>query len=188
MAGLDDVDEQAREDEAHGAVVMAGLAFVHGVWRWRDLLAAWGFVDPLLRRCWAQAWLYPIADAVRACGEDPDAVVEAFTADRPAHRLWKRFAREQMRHLLRAYPKDLIEWAPTARHILVGPDLEMLYLLPVPAEGDIVEDVRENLPLLMRFDPAFGWRVLSFVGESVPVPGWPPALEGWQLDPAPFQA
>lgn len=185
---MTELDQQDAEDEAHGAVVLGGLAFVHGVWRWRDLLAAWRFVDPLLRRCWAQAWLYPVRDAMEARGDDPDAVVEAFTADQPTHALWKKFARDQMRHLLRTYPNDLIEWAPTARHILVGIDLEMLYLLPAPAEGDIVEDVSVRLPLLMRFDPSFGWRVLSFVGEDVPVPGWPPVLEGWQLDPAPYRA
>lgn len=53
--------------------------------------------------------------------------------------------------------------------------LELLYMLPKPAEGDVASgEVR--MPLLLSYDESVDWRVLNFLSEQPPVPGWPPQM------------
>lgn len=171
---LDDLTPQQLEDATHSAVCNAGFAFTQAVWGDRSITEAWPHVDPLLRRCWAQAWLQDQRDAVRADGYDPDAVVEAFTAEQPEHPLWPVFEGLQLAVLLH-WAQGVHEWGASARHIVVGLDLELLYMLPKPAEGDVASgEVR--MPLLMSYDESVGWRVLNFLSEQPPVPGWPPQM------------
>lgn len=172
---LDDLTPQQLEDAMHSAVCNAGFAFTQAVWGDRSITGAWPHVDPLLRRCWAQAWLKDQRDHTRALRFDPDEVVEAFTDEQPDHPLWPVFEELQL-ELLHGWRRGVHEWGVTAEHKLIGLDLELLYMLPRPESGDVVAEGSPFLPLLMRYDKAAGWRVLNFLSEQVPEPGWPPSL------------
>lgn len=170
----DSLQDQA--DTVHSAVCLVGFAFVRALWGERDLSAAWPLTDPLLRLCLTQAWLEPQAALCRASGFEPADVADAFTADHPEHDLWPVLQDVMLREVLPGYPDDLPQWGVTARHILVAPDIELLYLLPLPDEGDIVAVGAQGLPLLMKYTHGYGWRVLNFFSTNIPVPGWPPVL------------
>lgn len=172
---LGDLTPQQLEDAMHAAVCTAGFAFTDAVWGEGSLTAAWRLVDPLLRRCWAQAWLQDQRDTARANGFDPGEVVEAFAAERPDHPLWCVFEQLQL-EALHEWRQDVHEWGVTAEHKLIGLDIELLYMLPRPEHGDVVPEGSPNVPLLMRYDAEAGWRVLNCVSEEIPVPGWPPRL------------
>ncbi|MEU2712950.1 hypothetical protein [Streptomyces sp. NPDC007205] len=50
----------------------------------------------------------------------------------------------------------------------------LVRLLPKPASGQIeVDEHYVSVPLLMQYSEGPGWRVLNFVSEQIPVPGWP---------------
>ncbi|KAB1149230.1 hypothetical protein F7R91_05585 [Streptomyces luteolifulvus] len=172
---LGDLTPQQLEDAMHSVLCNAGFAFTSAIWRDRSMTAAWPHVDPVLRRCWAQGWLHDQRGRARELGFEPDEVVEAFTEEEPQHSLWSVFEDLQVRALLEWKP-GVHEWWATARHIVAGLDLEMLYMMPKPAEGDIAAADSPFLQLLMRYDQAAGWRVLNFLSEEIPVPGWPPRL------------
>ncbi|WP_455361992.1 hypothetical protein [Streptomyces sp. SYSU K21746] len=130
---------------------------------------------PAVRLCWAQAWLHPMLDKARGDGYDPDAVVEAFTADRPDHELWDAFARTQLRGADSAVQRDT--WGMKVNPDIVAPDVELVQFTPIPASGVIQPGERyEMVPLLMRYEEGPGWRILNFVSEAIPVPGWPPSM------------
>lgn len=172
---LDDLTPQQLEDAAHAAVCNAGFAFTEALWGERSLSKAWPHLDPTLRRCMTQAWLHGQKERARAVGFDPDDVVEAFAVDQPTHPLWCVFEELQLPDLLEWKP-GAHEWVATARHIVLDLDVELVYMVPRPAEGDIATDWSTFLPLVMRYDPAAGWRVLNFLSEGRPEPGWPPKL------------
>jgi hypothetical protein len=176
MTKSSEMSPQDQEDAAHFAVCEAGYHFVHAVWGARNLSRAWPHVDPLLRRCWAQAWLNGQQDKARGDGFEPAGVVDAFTAEKPEHPLWRIFTGLQTDLLLERCPKDVADWSLTARHILVAPDVELLRLLPPPAQGDVAAVGTQFMPLVMRYEPGPGWRVLNFTSENIPVPGWPPTM------------
>lgn len=168
--------EQDIQDAATNAPRVAVFRFVSAVWSDLDLRAAWLLTDPLLRRCWAQAWLAEQHDLTRSLGYDPDDVVEAFTADRPEHDLWQDFEATQMPSLLAAQPGNLLEWGASAHPEPVDLDTELVWLRSMPAGQAEAVVNGPGVPFVMRFEDGPGWRVLNFVSERVPVPGWPPVL------------
>lgn len=172
---LDDLTPQDLEDAMHYPVAKAGSAFTQAIWGDQNITGAWPLVDPLLRRCWAQAWLKDQREHTQAVGFDPDEVVEAFTVDEPDHPLWCVFEELQLDVLLK-WRQGVHEWGMTARHIVVGLDIELLYALPRSTAALVVPEGSPYVPLLMRYDQDAGWRVLNFLSEQVPVPGWPPQL------------
>lgn len=153
------------------------LAFADLYWGRRDIEAAWLLTDPLLRRCWGQAWLLPMRDKARSEGFDPDDVIEAFTADEPQHELWAHFVRAQSRVRPDEPRIDVRAWGVKVNPDPVGLDLELVRYLPTPASGVIQpEELYVAMPLLMRYTEGAGWRMLNFSGEVVPTPGWPPTM------------
>ncbi|MGW3114420.1 hypothetical protein [Streptomyces sp. NPDC001091] len=173
---FDDLTSQQLEDAIHSAVCNAGFAFTAALWGEQSLTAAWPLMHPDLRRCLTQAWLVGQRDHARALGYDPDEVVEAFAEPVPRHALFCVFEALQLPDLLAMCP-GADQWMVTAEYKLVALDTELLYMIPPPAEGDVVPEGTAFLPLVMRHDEA-GWRVLNFFGEVVPEPGWPPRLLG----------
>ncbi|MGW5273613.1 hypothetical protein ACWEQP_13695 [Streptomyces sp. NPDC004044] len=160
---------------AQAAVSIAATNFADAFWVDQDMDAAWVRTDPLLRRCWAQAWLLPLRAQAEADGFDPDQVVEAFTADAPDHPLWTPFARGQINRQEIVVERGT--WGVKVNPELVAPDIQLLRYLPVPASGAIQPgETYAAVPLLMRYEPGPGWRLLNFVSETIPEPGWPPAL------------
>ncbi|MEU6703866.1 hypothetical protein [Streptomyces wuyuanensis] len=168
-------DEDDLVHATQAPVLSAAWAFAGAFWADRDLDAAWLYVDPLLRRCWAQMWLFPLLDVAREDGHDPEAVVEAFTADVPDHDLWPPFARTQLRHA--DLPVDRETWGVKVNPELIAPDIELVHLMPIPEGGVLYPgETRTAVPLLMRYEDGPGWRLLNFVSPAVPAPGWPPAM------------
>ncbi|MFJ4201549.1 hypothetical protein ACIP2Y_18200 [Streptomyces sviceus] len=151
---LDDLTPEQREDVAHAAVCSAGFAFTQALWGERSLTLAWPVMDPVLRRCLAQAWLHGQQDHARRMGMDPDDIVEAFAADRPEHPLWCVFEELQLPDLL-AWKLGAHEWCATARHHPLALDVELLYMVP-PTEDGLVSDVSVFLPLVMSYDQGGG--------------------------------
>jgi hypothetical protein len=161
--------------EAQAAVAQGAWAFAGAFWVDRDMDAAWLRVDPLLRRCWAQAWLMPLLEQARSDGFDPDEIVESFATSEPDHPLWETFARTQERHANLPVSRDT--WGMKVNPEPVAPDVELVRFLPKPDSGVIAPgETYASVPLLMRYEAGAGWRLLNFTSENIPTPGWPPAM------------
>jgi hypothetical protein len=52
--------------------------------------------------------------------------------------------------------------------------MEMLGLWPATEDG-FADSAGPCVPLLLRYDPDTGWRLLNFLSAEIPEPGWPPA-------------
>ncbi|MFD7786523.1 hypothetical protein ACFV4Q_26080 [Streptomyces nojiriensis] len=152
-------------------------AFAGAIWADRDMRAAWAYTDPLLRKCWVQAWLHPLRAQAVADGYRSGAVVESLMSDKPSHPLWDPFARTQIRQMTASFAVDMDTWGFGSAFDPVAQDMALLKFLPVPKSGAIeVGELHASVPFLMRFTLGAGWRVLNFVSDRVPEPGWPPAL------------
>lgn len=170
-------DEDIALYAAQHAITGAAWEFAGAYWADGDMRAAWAATHPTLRRCWAQTWLTPLRAQARADGLDPDEVVEAFTADEVDHPLWEPFARTASRGA--DLPVTRETWGIKVNPDFLAPDLALLRLLPTPSDGVIHPGEQYvAVPLLMRYEDGPGWRLLNFVSEQVPVPGWPPQLGG----------
>ncbi|MER7716818.1 hypothetical protein ABTX99_07670 [Streptomyces flaveolus] len=157
-------------------VALAAWSFAEAYWVDKNMELAWVSVDPLLRRCWTQAWLQPLRARAISDGFDPDEVVEAFADAAPQHPLWHPFARRQVEQA--TLPVTREGWGVKVHPEIVAPDVELVRLMPVPEGGELQpNETYASVPLLMRYDAAAGWRVLNFVSDAVPTPGWPPTME-----------
>ncbi|WP_367324805.1 hypothetical protein [Streptomyces sp. HUAS ZL42] len=169
-------EDEAEVLAAQAPVMQAAWAFAGAFWVDHDMRAAWRATHPTLRRCWAQAWLMPLLGQARADGYDPDEVVEAFAADEVEHDLWRPFARTQAQQGA-TLPVDRETWGVKVNPDFIAPDVMLVRLLPIPPGGVIQPGEQYvSVPLLMQYDEGPGWRLLNFVSEQIPVPGWPPQL------------
>lgn len=160
---------------AQAAVMQGAWAFAGAFWVDHDMRATWKVTHPTMRRCWAQTWLLPMLDHARAEGYDPDEVIEAFTADRVEHELWRPFARTTIKGATLPVQRDT--WGMKVNPDFVAPDVMLVRLLPIPEGGSIRPDEQYvSVPLLMQYDDGPGWRLLNMVSEQIPEPGWPPRL------------
>lgn len=161
---------------AQGPVSQAAWRFAETFWVEHDVRATWKAAHPTLRRCWAQTWLMPLRDEVRAEGYDLDEVVEVFTDDEVEHDLWEPFARG-LAVTANSLPVSRETWGTKVNPDYVAPDVMLVRLLPIPSDGVIRPgESYMSVPLLMQFEEDPGWRVLNFVSEEIPVPGWPPQM------------
>lgn len=173
-ARMNPEQEDAAALAAQAPVMQAAWRFAQAHWVDRDMRATWLATHPTLRRCWTQAWLTPLLEQARSDGHDPDQVVEAFAEDRVDHDLWQPFARTQAKQAA-ALPVDTETWGTKVNPDFVTPDVILVRLLPIPPDGVVqAGEQYASVPLLMRYDEGPGWRLLNFVSEQVPVPGWPP--------------
>ncbi|MFC9054123.1 hypothetical protein [Streptomyces anthocyanicus] len=156
-------------------VALAAWSFAEAYWVDKNMEPAWVAVDPLLRRCWTQSWLQPLRARAISDGFDPDEVVEAFADAAPQHPLWRPFAERQVEQA--TLPVTREGWGVKVHPEIVAPDVELVRLMPVPEGGELQpNETYASVPLLMRYDAAAGWRVLNFVSDAVPTPGWPPTM------------
>jgi hypothetical protein len=173
------MDPEQIEAEALAAqkpVMQAAWAFAGAYWVDQDMRAAWRATHPTMRRCWAQAWLMPMLDEARRDGYDRDEVAEAFTADEVDHPLWRPFARTTAKHAA-TLPVDRDTWGVKVNPDFTAPGVMLVRLLPIPKGGAILPgEEYVAVPLLMQYDEGPGWRLLNFVSEQIPEPGWPPQL------------
>ncbi|WP_405585323.1 hypothetical protein [Streptomyces sp. NBC_01092] len=173
---MDPESEDIAVYAAQAPLAKAAWAFVGAYWVDYDMRAAWLATHPTLRRCWVQAWLMPHLDDARAEGYDLDELAEAFADDEVEHPLWEPFARTQIEQGA-TLPVDRETWGTKVNPDFIAPGVMLVRLLPVPDSGVIQPGERYmSVPLLMQHDEGPGWRLLNFVSDQVPVPGWPPQL------------
>lgn len=159
---------------AHTAVQLVVRAVQTAFWDHWDVRTAWPLLDPLLRRVWVQHWLSHLDDGGRALG-DRDELLAGLTVATPKHRWWGFFEASAVELLAGLAPADIMAWGISAEPHVLGLDLELLALWPVPAcPTDPVSADSPHVPMLMRFEPNLGWRLLNFMSAAVPEPGWPP--------------
>lgn len=168
-------DEDIAAYAAQHAIISAAWKFVEPYWVDHDVRAAWVATHPTLRLCWAQQWLTPMRAQARADGLNPDAVVEAFTADEVDHPLWEPFERAALKGA--TLPVTPETWGIKANPEYLAPDVALLRLLPTPTDGVIRPGEQYmSVPLVMQYEDGPGWRLLNFASEQIPEPGWPPRL------------
>jgi hypothetical protein len=167
LASLWDVAKPARE-------------FVEQIWGEKSLTRAWPLVDPLLRHCLSQHWLYNNRSDLAASGWQVDEVTAAFMADQPSHPLWHHMERVQLRDLHSTWD-DLRSWGSGTATRLYGPDIEAVTFFPPGLKVFEPGATSVMYQFLMRYDVEAGWRVLN-LWDYFPEPGWPPRL--WAESPA----
>ena len=160
---------------AQAPIVNAAWKFIGAYWIDHDMRATWVAAHPTLRRCWAQTWLMPMRSQARAQGLKPDEVIEAFAADEVDHPLWESFAHAVSNGADLPVHRDT--WGIKVNPDFLAPDIAVVRLLPTPSDGVIHPgEGYMSVPLVMQYDDGPGWRLLNFVSERIPEPGWPPAL------------
>jgi hypothetical protein len=170
-------DDEFEAMVANAPARKAALDFATAHWVERDMRATWRLTHPTLRRCWTQAWLMPNLDTARGEEYDPDEIVEAFAEDEVDHPLWEPFARAAERRA--TLPASQATWGVNANPVVVAPDVLLVRYLPVPDSGVIQPgELYASVPLVVQYEEGAGWRLLNFVSEQIPEPGWPPRLGG----------
>ncbi len=149
--------------------------FVECIWGQHDLTAAWRLVDPLLRACWTQHWLYANRAEPACEGLVLHDIVEAFGADVVNHELWEDFERVQLGAF--AQWDDLTTWGTGTATRLLGPGIEVVCRFPPGVKVFAAGSHQWVYNFIMRHDESAGWRILNLFSDSViPEPGWPPRL------------
>ena len=166
-------DETWRDDrdQAHfgpDGPAQPAMRWLSSVLTRRDVLEAWGFTDPLLRRELVRAWFdanphHPaLRDQVR------EELVEVLGQEEPEHPLWPAFAQTQLVEL-EAWlePVDLLSWGLGSAPRPVSLDEEVVILFESVPGGDRPprDEVRRGFKFLMRHADG-RWRVAGFPDES----------------------
>lgn len=151
-------------------------SFLDAVYRDKDYASAWRFLDPVLKICIVQNWLWPILDQVRSEGYDSSQVVDDLTGESYAsHPLWEHLAEKQMEGLQSEVDPHLFGTGITTT--VLGPHIEVVYFYP-PELGDFLPGggTYPSWPLMMRKTDDV-WLVLNYSSASqIPLPGWPPKV------------
>lgn len=169
--------EERQQALVQAEVVTTAYQFLNRFYEEGDLTAAWEYVDPLLRRCWAQWWLDANRSAVTASGFDLEEVADNFVAEADNHPLWTHFQRVLLRDFRNASPLDVPKSGIGMAPRLIAPDVELLYVHQEMPEGGQWEPGTESLalPMVMHLDGG-RWKVMNVGYERIPEPGWPPTL------------
>jgi hypothetical protein len=152
---------------ADGPVAVA-LAWVELVLDGR-LAEAWASTSSPFRLTLTRHWCWRNRAALHADGHDPILLAAALADDGPVHPLWPAFARSQ-RAPESAGRDGGARWVSAGPPEPVGPDLEVVELLPAEAAGG--EHHAPPLTLRLRLAPG-GWRIDGH-GRAPIQPGWPP--------------
>lgn len=166
-------DEQQQLRSQH-TVVKPAREFVRRLWGEGDLRGGWPLVDPLLRTCLAQKWIFDNRTDVERDGWSKDELVDAFVENTPDHPLWHHFERVNVRNFQSQWD-DLTQWGTATKTRLRSPDVETVVFLPPGVQVWEADAVHRVYMFLMRHDETAGWRVLN-LWDFIPEPGWPPRL------------
>jgi hypothetical protein len=144
--------------------------------RWAELVLegrladAWASTVPLFRLALTRHWCWWNRARLHAGGHDPLLVAAALADDDgPAHPLWPAFARSQRTPEAPSDGRDA-RWVADGPPEPVGPDLEVVLLLPAETAG--TDHHAPPLTLLLRLGPA-GWSVAGH-GRHPARAAWPP--------------
>lgn len=175
------MSEQTNFPDVEGAARPTANEVVHllhqALWMDWDVRTAWPLLDPVLRVAWVQHWHCHLQRKVTRSMGDRDELLAALTVAVPQHRFWAFFEASAVEYLAGLGPADGREWGVSAEPHLIAPDVELLAICPVPDNPtDPVPEGSPLVPMLMRFEPTVGWRLLSIFSAAVPEPGWPPTL------------
>jgi hypothetical protein len=178
MVERDDEWQSEEELEAHygpSGPVAAAVDFLALIAE-RDLRAAWPKIDPNLRLCLTQAWLYANRSHPVVANYDGEQVAGALADLSFDHELWLPFEETQLREL-REWMGDFhpSTWGAASRPRPIGADTELVKFFPTGGEVLLIETptlLENGLALLMRRTPD-GW-LFAATSAVEPTPGWPP--------------
>ncbi|MBG6218757.1 hypothetical protein IWX75_003244 [Arthrobacter sp. CAN_A6] len=181
--GENSFPEQGSEEAAAQAeVAIAAFKFLSAVYR-GDLIQAWGYMHPILCLCWAQAWVEANRESLIASGHDPERTAHALASSAGGnHELWEHFARVMLHEMREAFPLDPDVAGIGANLRAVALDTELLYVHPLPPTSGVWEpdEFLEAYPLVMNLNDD-RWTVLNWGYDAIPIPGFPPILDGASL-------
>lgn len=180
--GGSSLDYEGEEFAAHAEVAIAAFMFLSAVYR-DDQIQAWGRMHPILRLCWAQAWVEANRESLLSGEHDPEDIAHALASGTAgSHQLWELFAGVMLREMREAFPLDPDVAGIGANLRAVALDTELLYVHPQPPlSGAWEQDVfAEAHPLVMNLNEG-RWTVLNWGYDAIPIPGFPPILDGASL-------
>jgi len=131
------------EDAGHIA-----RAFAQTIWQERDFALASLLMDPLLRLCMAQQWIWDNWAELERAGLDRDRLAAAVSEPAPTHPLWTDFKRVQMR-AFDLWPR-LSEWGVTTTERLVQPDVQLIFWVEPGIEEIPNGELFAGYPCLQR--------------------------------------
>jgi len=135
------------------------------------LAEAWPTTASLFRLALTRRWCWWRRGRLHADGHDPLLIAAALADDDgPAHPLWPDFARSQRPPGPVASDGPAGRWVAAGPPEPVGPDLEVVELLPAETAG--TGHHAPALTLLLRMGPS-GWLVAGH-GRLPLRAGWPP--------------
>jgi hypothetical protein len=175
-------EDGAAHAEAGAQVVVAAFGFLRAV-HGGDQSGAWGFMHPVLRLCWAQAWVEANRDRLVTGGRDPEVTAYGLASGTAGDQeLWEHFMGGILEEMQEAFPLDPDVAGIGSNLRVVALDTELLYVHPrPPASGVWESDVfAEAHPLVMNLNEG-RWTVLNWGYDALPIPGFPPILDGASL-------
>lgn len=141
-----------------------------------DFEAAWTLMDPSLRLCRAQAWLWNNRGTPDIAALNLDRTAEMLAGVPPAGALWASFATTELRQLHEAWQRhfealDAETLGAASRTRAIGPDLEVVVLTNVGTTDPVTFDESTLLTDALVFTVRLigdAWKVAAY-GDHLPI-------------------
>jgi hypothetical protein len=173
---------EGEEAAAQAEISLTAFRFLGAVYG-GDQVQAWGHMHPIFRLCWAQAWVEANRASLISGGHDPESTAHALASSAAgSHELWEHFTGAMLREMREAFPLDPDVAGIGSDPRAVALDTELLYVHPLPPTSGVWEpdEFAEAYPLLMNLNEG-RWTVLNWGYDAIPIPGFPPILDGASL-------
>jgi hypothetical protein len=148
----------SEEVAAQAEIAIAAFGFLSAVYG-GDRVQAWGLMHPVLRLCWAQAWVEANQEALISGGHDHESTAHALASGTAgSHELWDHFTGVMLDEMREAFPLDPDEAGIGSDLRAVALDTELLYVHPLPPASGVWESdaFTEAYPLVMNLNEAGG--------------------------------
>lgn len=143
--------------------------------------AAWALMEENLRTCAVQQWVWANREHPTIAGDIEGVVadlVEADVDDDDWRTFAGYFAQESREEWMDWYRRGIGAMADSRP---IGPDLELVLLVPTDGQGTIIVDDSNRAQVdeatkrfLVRLGTDGCWRLASLDSQTVPTPGLPP--------------